>query len=150
MPSQEILRILWHPNVCHSLNNSPPLVPSLSQIKPVHNFQFCSKYILILLSSLRLVIYSCLFPSCLLAISIEIQDTYVYFIFVINCLKCTQPISETKGCYLLGSNEVSFVEVPAVWINMLPQTSGQKNVTESYILTGSARNTLLNDVTHTM
>jgi hypothetical protein len=69
---------------------------------------------------------------------------YVYFIFSITCLKRTQTIPETKGCYLLGSNAVCFVEVPAVWINMLPQSSGQKNVTESYILTGSARSTLLN------
>jgi len=45
-------------------------------------------------------------------------------IFVISCLKCTQPISEPEGCYLLGNNAMPFVEVSAVWINMLPQSSG--------------------------
>lgn len=98
-------------------------MPVLSQIKPVHNFQFCLKSILILLSPLRLVLHSGLFPSCLLTISIEIQDMYVYFICGTNCIKCTQPISETEGCFLLGSNVESFVEVTAVSINLLHQSS---------------------------
>ena len=57
----------------------------------------------------------------------------VYFIFGKTCIKCTQPISKTKGCCLLGSNAVSFMEVPAFWINMLPQVSGQNNGTVSYV-----------------
>ena len=61
-----------------NLTNSPPFVTVLRQIKPVHNFQFCLKSILILLSSLRLVLHSGLFPSCLLTLSLEIQDIYIY------------------------------------------------------------------------
>jgi hypothetical protein len=37
--SQEILHLLWNPNVpCH-VHNSPPLVPVLSQLQPVYRFQ---------------------------------------------------------------------------------------------------------------
>jgi hypothetical protein len=62
--SQEIPRILWNPKVHYRTHNSPPPVPILSHINPVHAPHPTSwRSILILSSHLRLGLPSGLLPS---------------------------------------------------------------------------------------
>jgi hypothetical protein len=62
--TQEIPRILWNPKVHYRIYNSPPPVPILSQINPVHAPDHTSwRSILILPSHLRMALPSGLFPS---------------------------------------------------------------------------------------
>ena len=62
--SQEIPRILWNPNVHYRFHNSPPPVPILSQIDPVHTpHPTFWRSILILSSHLRLDLPSGLLSS---------------------------------------------------------------------------------------
>jgi hypothetical protein len=63
--SQEIPRLLWNPNVYYRVYKSPPLVPTQSQMHPVHNFtpNFPKINSNILSSHLRLGLPHGLFPS---------------------------------------------------------------------------------------
>jgi hypothetical protein len=61
--TQEILSILWNPKVHYHVHKSPPLVPILSQIDPIHTIPSYLRSILILSTHLRLGLPSNLFPS---------------------------------------------------------------------------------------
>jgi hypothetical protein len=62
--SQEIPRILWNPEVHYRIHKSPPPVPILSQLNPVHILiQLLEEPFLILSSHLRLGLPSGRLPS---------------------------------------------------------------------------------------
>jgi hypothetical protein len=62
--TQELPSILWNPKVHYHVHKSPPLVPILSQIDPIHTIpSYLCKSIVTLSTHLRLTLPSGLFPS---------------------------------------------------------------------------------------
>jgi hypothetical protein len=60
---QELPNILWNPRVHYRVHKSPPLVPILSQINPVHTNPSYLRFTILLPTHLRLVLPSGLFLS---------------------------------------------------------------------------------------
>jgi hypothetical protein len=88
--SQEIPRILWNPKAHCRIYKSPPPVPILSRIDPVHvPYPTSWKYILILSPHLRLS----------LSISLRSRDQNVF---------CTSPVSHT--CFMPSLSHFSWCD----------------------------------------
>ena len=96
--SQKISLILWNPKVHLRFHKSPPPVPILSQIDPVHALPPTSRiYILILSFHLRVGLPSCLFPS-----GFPHQNPV-----------CTSPLPHT--CHMPCPSQSSWSVHPNVW-----------------------------------
>jgi hypothetical protein len=61
--TQELPSIVWKPKIQYHVHESPPLIPILSQINPIHTITFYLRSILILSTHLHLGLPSCVFPS---------------------------------------------------------------------------------------
>jgi hypothetical protein len=81
---QEPPSILWNPKVQYRVHKSPPLVPILSHINPVHSIpSYLSKILLILSTHLRLCLPSGLFPSGM--------PTNILYAFLFSPIRATCP-----------------------------------------------------------
>jgi hypothetical protein len=77
--TQELPNILWNPKVHYGVHKSPPLVPILSQINPVHT------------THLRLGLPSGLFPcgfptNILYAFLFPIRSTFPTYLILLNLI----------------------------------------------------------------
>jgi hypothetical protein len=72
--TQELPSLLLNPKVHYHVHKSPPLVPILTQIEPVHTIPFSLRSILLMSTHLRLGLPISLFPS-----SFPTNNLYAFF-----------------------------------------------------------------------
>jgi hypothetical protein len=80
---QELPSILWNPKVHYHVHKSPPLVPILSHINPIHTIPSYLRSILVLFTHLLLGLPSGLVPSGFL--------TYILYAFLLSHIRATFP-----------------------------------------------------------
>jgi hypothetical protein len=82
--TQELSSILWNPKFHYHVHKSPPLIPILSQINPIHTIPSYLRSILILSTQLRLGLPSGLFPSGI--------PTNILYAFLFSHIRATCPV----------------------------------------------------------
>jgi hypothetical protein len=106
--SQEITRILWNPKVHFHVYKSPPPVPILSQINPVHVPRpTLWRSILILFPHLRLGL-----PSGLFHLSPTFRKIYLTEIEFVSAL------FEHTLCLAVGVRHASALSKPWIWVSL--------------------------------
>jgi hypothetical protein len=79
--TQQLSNSLWNPKIHYRVNNSPPLVPILSQIDLVHTNPSYLRHNLLLFTHLHLGLPSGLFPS--------VFPTNILYAFLFSLIRAT-------------------------------------------------------------
>jgi hypothetical protein len=111
--NQEFPNILLNPKVHYWVHKSPPMVPILSQINPVHSTQssLSLRFILILTFHLRLGLPSGLFPTKILYVFLSYPmhakcPAHLILLDLIFLITLDQPYSYEAPHYAVFSNSL--------------------------------------------